>query len=158
MDTIDYFAFAGSYPFGEPGDYPLAQLLQEMDRFRVARSWVTDLGSVFRKDPSSANETFLAECRSHGDRIIPLPVIDLSAGTFEADISDLRDRYGIAGVRIAPNYHGYDVEPALADRLLQLLSELRLALCGVCEDHAGKGRGAGDRTYHRTDAGQWRDD
>jgi len=128
VEIIDYFSFAGTYPFGAPGSFGFDQLLSEMSADGIGHSYVTDLGSAYLKDPTEANFVFVEKCRNYADRLTPLPVIDLSVNTFEKDIRELHDVFGIKGVRIAPNYHGYRLDADLSRRLVGLLSELRLML------------------------------
>jgi predicted TIM-barrel fold metal-dependent hydrolase len=128
VPVIDYFAFAGEYPFGPPGAFPLPELLRSMDRSGIDLCYVTGLASVFAKEPTAANWEFVADCASHADRLRPLPVIDLSLNVFEDDIRRLVEAFSIAGVRLQPNYHDYRIEPGQAERLMAVLGELDLAL------------------------------
>jgi uncharacterized protein len=128
VSITDHFAFAGTYPFGAPGTFGLDDLLREMDEQHIDRAFVTDIGTMFLKEPSAANVDFADTCRRRSSRLEPLAVIDLSTGVFEKDIRDLHRRLAVRAVRIAPNHHGYKLDAALAGRLMSLLAELGVAL------------------------------
>lgn len=128
MAIVDYFAFAGTFPFGAPGSLSIDKLLKEMDADGIDRGYVTEMGAAFLKEPTSANIGFVDRCSSHADRLHPLPIIDLGLDTFEDDLRRYHEDFDVKGIRIAPNCHGYAISEALAGRLLAALSELDLML------------------------------
>ena len=124
---VDYFCFTGTYPFGQPGTFSIDALLKEMDADEVDHGYVTDIGSIFRKEPTDANIAFVERCAPHSKRLSPLPVVDLSTETFEKDIT-IYSEMGVKGIRIAPNYHGYSLSEDYCRRLGEILSEKKLML------------------------------
>ncbi|MBN1435848.1 MAG: hypothetical protein JW936_02130 [Sedimentisphaerales bacterium] len=127
LKIVDYFCFAGHYPFGNPDRFDLEDLIREMDADGIAEGYVTDIGSVFRKEATDANVAFIQRCNSYAERLKPLAIIDLSVETFEKDIA-VYSEMGAAGVRILPNYHGYDLDSSYCRRLLDILAQKKLML------------------------------
>ncbi|MCD4823287.1 MAG: amidohydrolase [Phycisphaerae bacterium] len=123
----DYFCFAGIFPFGQPGKFGISDLLDEMDADGIAFGYVTDIGSMFLREPSDANVAFIESCAAHSERLSPLPVIDLSTETFEKDIAAYSEM-GVKGIRIAPNYHGYSLDESYCRRLIDILRERQMML------------------------------
>lgn len=127
MDN-DYFVLAGTYPFGEPGEYRLETLLAEAAGEGIAHSWVSPLDGLYARHPGAANEALLRATGRFGGAIRPVPLVDPSAGTFAAEISAWRDDHGVAALRLAPNFHGYDPGAPAVGELLTLAGERRLAV------------------------------
>lgn len=125
---IDYFAFAGEFPFGAPGKFGLEELAAEWEADGIGAGYVTDLAAVYQRAPVTSNRRFLATRRTHADVLWLLPVVDLSTGCFAREIAAYVHDFDIAGIRIAPNYHGYELNDTLCRRLLDVLAEHRLML------------------------------
>lgn len=125
---VDHFVFCGRYQFGQPGDYPPGRMLGEMAREGVSKSFASPLEALFSKDASRVNGLFLARCERLGDRVSPVPVLDLSTGTGPAEIAGRLAGKRVRAVRLAPNYHGYGLGDGLVAEFLEAAARAGLAV------------------------------
>lgn len=125
---IDYFVFIGTYPFGQPGRYEINDLLDEMAAEGIGISYASPMEALFSRSAHEINEAFLKSLSGKGNRIRAVPILDLSTGTFERDIRKYQRHFGIEALRIAPNYHGYVLDAALAKECIGLAVELSLKI------------------------------
>lgn len=109
---IDSNAYIGHWPFRQFEYDTLDALLGRMKEFGTDRSVVSNLNGIFYKNTQNANEELLAAIRSkrvYHDRFIPLAVINPIYGGWRDDFATCSSNISIKGIRLYPQYHGYDI-------------------------------------------------
>jgi predicted TIM-barrel fold metal-dependent hydrolase len=116
---IDINAYTGHWPFRQVKHNTFETRLQLMDQFGVDVSVVSNLNGVFYKNTQSANDELYAEMRSNrrfGDRFVPFAVINPIYGGWRDDFKESIEKMGMKGIRLYPNYHGYEItDPACVE-------------------------------------------
>ncbi|MBK8505277.1 MAG: amidohydrolase family protein [Saprospiraceae bacterium] len=109
---IDSNAHVGHWPFRHRKYNTCESLLGRMNQFGVEVSIVTNLSAIFYKNTQTANTDLYEELKSksiYADRFIPFAVINPIYGGWKDDFDTCINKYGMRGVKLYPQYHGYDL-------------------------------------------------
>lgn len=109
---IDINAHVGHWPFKKLKNNTCRGLLDNMNRFGVDISVVSNLHGVFYRDTNEANKELFDEIRSSrsfGGRFIPFAVINPTYPGWQKDLEICYSKMGMKGVCLYPLYHDYDL-------------------------------------------------
>lgn len=109
---IDANSYVGHWPFRQRRYNTCATRIERMKRFGVDMALVSNLNGIFYKNPQPANEELFGElkARAFKDRFIPIAVINPIYASWRDHFKESTERMGMRGVRIYPQYHGYDLD------------------------------------------------
>lgn len=109
---IDINTYIGHWPFRQLRDNTCKDILNRMNEVGIDQSIVSNLNGIFYKDVHSANEELFEAIRASGkksDRLVPLAVINPIYSGWKNDFRVATERFGMKGIRLHPQYHGYDL-------------------------------------------------
>lgn len=109
---IDSNAYIGHWPFLKLAHNTPETLLERMKEFGTDASVISNLNGIFYKNTQHANEELFDAIRSkktYTDRFIPFAVINPVYGGWRDDLELCTTRMGMKGVRLYPQYHGYEI-------------------------------------------------
>jgi hypothetical protein len=123
---IDANAYLGSWPFRLLRHRTAEELAHLLEESGIEQALVSSLDAVFREDCHSCNIELLQAlaggrgkpARSQAGKLLPLAVTNPTYAGWQAELESLISeagepadpaRAGIAGIRLHPSYHGYDV-------------------------------------------------
>ncbi len=116
---IDINAHIGHWPFKQLKHNTCASLLEQMNRFGVDISVVSNLNGVFYKDTQAANEELFDEIKSNkrsGERFIPFAVLNPIYAGWQNDFEICSKKMGMKGICLYPLYHDYEInDPACVE-------------------------------------------
>ncbi|MCE5345513.1 MAG: hypothetical protein LLG13_04380 [Bacteroidales bacterium] len=116
---IDINAYVGHWPFKQLKHNTCATMLENMDRFGVELSVISNLNGIFYKDTQAANEELYKEIKSNrkfSSRFIPFAVINPIYSGWQNDLEACSKRLGMKGVCLYPLYHDYEItDPACVE-------------------------------------------
>lgn len=112
---IDVNAYIGHWPFRQLRITTAEGLVREMDRQGIDRAVAANLHGVFYQNVQPANEELAEAARPFGDRLIPFATLNPAYPGWEEDLRRC-EGLGLRGLRLYPQYHGYQLagEAALA--------------------------------------------
>lgn len=104
---IDASAHLGPYPFRSLAATTAAQLVARMDRLGIDAALVSSLPAVFYRDGHRGNAELRAEISNYRNRLFPLATINPLYADWEYCLEQAVRDWGMMGVALAPEHHGY---------------------------------------------------
>lgn len=120
---IDSNAYIGHWPFLKLEHNTPETLLGRMNEFGTDVSVISNLNGIFYKNTQHANEELWEAIRSkkiYQDRLIPFAVINPAYGGWRDDLETCTTRMGMKGIRLYPQYHGYDIAAPACIELVKI--------------------------------------
>ncbi|NND31389.1 MAG: amidohydrolase [Saprospiraceae bacterium] len=120
---IDSNAQIGHWPFRSRKHNTCESLLDRMNHFGVDMSIVTNLSAVLYKNTQSANRELVEEIQTKKafvDRLFPLAVINPIYGGWNNDFDTCVNKYKMKGIKLYPQYHGYDLHNPYCIELVKM--------------------------------------
>jgi hypothetical protein len=109
---IDVNAYVGHWPFRQLRNNTVSGLLRQMDRNAIDKAVVSSIHGIFYKDAHASNEELARETRRHLDRLIPFATLNPTYPGWEEDLRRCAEDLGLSGIRLYPQYHGYELTDA----------------------------------------------
>ena len=125
---IDFNAYLGHWPFRPLQHNTASSLLRLMDRHGIDVAVVSSLSSIFYKNAHAGNQEVGQQIRRHRDRLVPFAVINPTYADWEEDLRVCVEEFGVKGLRLYPDYHGYDFGDARCSELIAAAADRGLVL------------------------------
>ena len=106
---IDVNAYLGHFAFRQLRHNTADGLLRLMDRNGIERAAVSSAASITYRNAQAGNEELAAEVKGHGDRFIPIAVINPAYAGALDDLRTCREEFGMRGLRLYPSWHNYQL-------------------------------------------------
>ncbi|HEX2036470.1 MAG TPA: amidohydrolase family protein [Chloroflexota bacterium] len=129
---VDANCAVGHWPFRRLWTTTAEGLLRLLDRAAIDRALVAHTHGVFYRDPHQSNAELYEAVRPHRDRLIPLACLNPDYAGWEDDLRQCVEEWGMAGLRLYPTYHRYDLAGDAAASLLAEAEGRRLPVSIGC--------------------------
>jgi len=119
---FDANTYIGHWPFRQRRYNSCEGRLARMKQFGVDLSVVSNMNGIFYKNPQLANEELFKEIKSEKtfkDRFIPFAVINPIYASWRDHFRVSIEEMGMKGVRLHPQYHGYELTNPACLELVQ---------------------------------------
>ena len=128
MDPIiDTNVTLSHWPFRRvPGD-ETSELVAKLKAKGVIQAWAGTFEGVFHRDLTSVNERLAKTCAEVApDFLVPFGSINPLLPDWETDLIRCVNQLKMPGIRLHPNYHGYQLQQPEAVQLLRAANEHHL--------------------------------
>ena len=125
---IDSNAWLGHWPFHSqlPGQ-TVESAISRMKSVGISAAWVSRLEGLFDRDVAAINLQLAQDCQAaHTIKLIPFGIVNPMMPDWQDDLRRCHEVHHFTGIRIAPGFHGYDLNSSAFHALLTDATSRRL--------------------------------
>jgi len=125
--TIDVNVSLFQYPTRRVPHDDTAQLVRFLKSKNVTHAWAASFEAVLHRDLGGVNRRLAAECRDQGDGLLlPFGTVDPLLPDWEEELRRCHELHGMRGIRLFPNYHGYELDHPQLGKLMDVAGQRKL--------------------------------
>ncbi|MHB0955125.1 MAG: amidohydrolase family protein [Pirellulaceae bacterium] len=115
------------WPFRRLAGDELPVLIDKLFACGVTQAWVGSFDGLFHKDVDGANARLVDACRTTpAKRLLPFGTVNPLLPDWREDLRRCQEDYGMPGIRLHPNYHGYRLDDPVCAELLTAAAQRKL--------------------------------
>ncbi len=99
-----------------------SKLIEKYRSLGIRQAWAGSFEGVLHRDVAAVNQRLVDACKRHSE-LIPIGTVNPTLPDWEDDLRRCINDYKMPGIRLHPNYHGYQLDDPRFVRLLQQASE-----------------------------------
>jgi predicted TIM-barrel fold metal-dependent hydrolase len=125
---IDVNAYIGHWPFRQLRHNTADGLLRLMDENGIDKAMVSSINAIFYRNCHDGNEELANSTKAHCDRFITFATLSPKYAEWKDDLKQCYEDYGMAGVRMLPQYHDYKLFEGEGLEMVNFATERKMAI------------------------------
>ena len=118
---IDTNVNISRWPFRRLAGDETPDLVARLRQRNVVQAWAGSFDGILHKDIGGVNARLAAECNTYGKGFLaPFGSIDPKLPDWQEDVRRCAQDYRMPGIRLHPNYHGYELKDPVFTELLHV--------------------------------------
>jgi len=118
---VDVNANLSRWPFRRTPCDELPRLVETLRKHSVRQAWVGSLDGLFHRDVGDVNRRLAEICRQERSvELVPFGSVNPMLPDWQEDLRRCAEDYRMPGIRLHPNYHGYQLDQPVFAELLDL--------------------------------------
>jgi predicted TIM-barrel fold metal-dependent hydrolase len=125
---IDVNTYVGHWAFRQLPHNTAEGLVRQMDRHGIDRAVVASVHGILYKNVHTANQELAAQVKPYRDRLIPFATLNPRYPGWEKDLQRCAEELELCGIRLYPQYHGYQLGDGVGLDLIDAVTEIGWAV------------------------------
>ena len=118
---IDTNVNISRWPFRRLTGDETPDLVARLRKRNVVQAWAGSFDAILHKDIAGVNARLAADCNTHGKGfLVPFGSINPKLPDWRDDLRRCAQEHRMPGIRLHPNYHGYQLQDPVFDELLHM--------------------------------------
>jgi len=120
---IDTNVHLSRWPFRRLAGDETPDLVERLRQRNVVQVWAGSFDGILHKDIGGVNARLAADCKTYGKGFLaPFGSINPKLPDWREDVRRCAKDYNMPGIRLHPNYHGYELKDPVFAELLHVTS------------------------------------
>ena len=121
---VDTHVYVSHWPGRRvPGDQT-PDMVGSLRALGVVEAWAGSFDALLHRDIAGVNARLVEECNRYGkDFLVPFGAVNPTLPDWEEDLRRCHEEFRMRGIRLHPNYQGYELTDPVFARLLRMAAE-----------------------------------